>query len=154
MNYWKYLVLTLSRFTQKWILPPACLDHGLYGHKSQSFPLNRAPKMPESQQLCFEFRIVSRIFQHPAIQNKKMKRIFSANKCAPANRKKGSYTNHDPNKQEVGFIFVWSGSELWSIFIYSKLKLKNQKPVAVDVLFKAYPMVPLLCRSNLAGRYL
>jgi hypothetical protein len=32
--------------------------------------------------------------------------------------------------------------------------LKNQKPTAVDVLFKAYPMVPLSCRSNMAGRYL
>jgi hypothetical protein len=31
---------------------------------------------------------------------------------------------------------------------------KNQKPKAVDVLFKAYPMVPLSYRSNLAGWYL
>ncbi len=38
--------------------------------------------------------------------------------------------------------------------IYSELKLKNQKLTAVDVLFKAYPMVPLSCGSNLAGRYL
>jgi hypothetical protein len=30
----------------------------------------------------------------------------------------------------------------------------NQKPIVVDVLFKAYPMVLLSCRSNLAGRYL
>ncbi len=36
------------------------------------------------------------------------------------------YTNHDPIKQEVGFIFVWSGSELWIRFQYSKLKLKNK----------------------------
>jgi hypothetical protein len=31
-------------------------------------------------------------------------------------------------------------------------KLKNQKPIAVDVLIKAYPMAPLSCRSNLTGR--
>jgi hypothetical protein len=31
---------------------------------------------------------------------------------------------------------------------------KINKPTAVDVLFKAYPMVPLSCRSNLAGWYL
>ncbi len=36
----------------------------------------------------------------------------------------------------------------------SRAKLKKQKHIAVDVLFKAYPMVPLSCRSNLAGRYL
>ncbi len=57
----------------------------------------------------------------------------------------GFYANHDPNKQEVGFIFAWSGSELWSLFKCSRMKLKNQKPIAVDVLFKAYPMVPLSC---------
>jgi hypothetical protein len=30
--------------------------------------------------------------------------IFSSNKSAPASRKKGFYTNHDQNKQEVGLI--------------------------------------------------
>ena len=34
-----------------------------------------------------------------------------------------------------------------------KIKNQNQKPIAVDVLLKAYPMVPLSCRSNLAVRY-
>jgi hypothetical protein len=33
-------------------------------------------------------------------------------------------------------------------------KNKKYKPIAVDVLFKAYPMVSLTCRSNLAGWYL
>jgi hypothetical protein len=32
--------------------------------------------------------------------------------------------------------------------------LLYQKPKAVNVFFKAYPMVPLSCRSNLAGQYL
>ncbi len=79
-------------------------------------------------------------------------RIFSSNKSAPANRKTAFHANCDPNKQEIRFVFAWSGSELWSLFKYSRGKLKNQKPIAVDVLFKAYPMVPLSCRSNLAGR--
>ncbi len=56
-------------------------------------------------------------------------------------------------KQEVGFIFAWSGSEVWTPIKYSRSKLKIKIPIAVDVLFKAYPMVPLWCRSNLAGRY-
>jgi hypothetical protein len=34
------------------------------------------------------------------------------------------------------------------------VKLKNQKHIAVDVLFKGFPMIPLSFRSNLAGRYL
>ncbi len=38
----------------------------------------------------------------------------------------GKYRKRDQNKQKVGFIFVWSSSELWSLFKYSKLILKNQ----------------------------
>ncbi len=43
------------------------------GHKPQSFPPNRSPKMRESQQLFLGLRLVSRIFeenQQPAIQTK------------------------------------------------------------------------------------
>jgi hypothetical protein len=40
-------------------------------------------------------------------------RFFSSNKSAPANRKTGFfYANREPNKQEVGFIFALSASEL------------------------------------------
>jgi hypothetical protein len=45
-------------------------------------------------------------------------------------------------------------SELLNLFKNSKSKFKNGKHRAVDVLFQAYLMVPLSCRSNLAGRYL
>ncbi len=85
-------------------------------------------------------------FQHPAKQTENwaaLWRIFSSNKSAQANRKTGCYANCDQNKQEVGFIFVWSSSELWSLFKYSRVKFKNQKPIPVDVLFKAYPMDPI-----------
>ncbi len=64
-----------------------------------------------------------------------------------------AHTNRDPKKQEVEFIFARSGSELWTLIKYSRSKIKNKKPIAVDVLFNAYPMVPLSCRSNLAWRY-
>jgi hypothetical protein len=43
--------------------------------------------------------------------------------------------------------------KLFQIFS-TVLKLKNQKHIAVDVLLKGFPMVPLSCRSNLAGRTL
>jgi hypothetical protein len=63
--------------------------------------------MRERQRLFFGLPLVNRIFeefQHPAIQA--LWRIFSANKSAPANRKKGFYTNRDLNKQKVGLNFV------------------------------------------------
>jgi hypothetical protein len=53
------------------------------------------------------FWLVSGIFdefQHPAI-NQNSAALFLSNKSAPANRKKGLYTNRDPNKQ-VGFILL------------------------------------------------
>jgi hypothetical protein len=116
--------------------------------------------MRESQQLVFGLRLVRRIFEetltslNPKQNSATLWRIFSSKKRAPVKRKKGFYTNRNPNKQEVGINFVLSGSELSCLFKFSKVKLKNQKHVAVDVLFKAYPMVPLSCRSNLAGLYL
>jgi hypothetical protein len=58
------------------------------------------------------------------------------------------------NKQNVGLFFAWSGSELWSLFKYTRVKSKNQNHVVVDFLFKAYPLVPFSCRTYLAGRYL
>jgi hypothetical protein len=65
-----------------------------------------------------------------------------------------AHANRDLNKQEVEFIFAWSGSELWTLIKYPRSKIKNKKPIAVDVHFKTYPMVPLSYRSNVAGRYL
>jgi hypothetical protein len=50
--------------------------------------------------------------------------IFSSNKNAPINRYSGFYANRDPNKQEVGLIFAWSSSELWSLFKYPRVKFK------------------------------
>ncbi len=47
-----------------------------------------------------------------------------------------AHANRDPNKQEVGFIFAWSYSEFWTLIKYSRSKIKYQKPIAIDVLFK------------------
>jgi hypothetical protein len=79
---------------------------------------------------------------------------FSSNESAPANSKTGFYADRDPNKQEVGFIFCIK--RLRTLNSYQIFKIKNKKliHIAVDVLLKGYPMVPLLCRSNLARRYL
>jgi hypothetical protein len=36
-----------------------------------------------------------------------------------------AHANRDPNKQEVGFIFAWSCSELLTLIKYSRSKIKN-----------------------------
>jgi hypothetical protein len=48
-----------------------------------------------------------------------------------------------PTSRRIRCIFVGSDTELLSLLKYSRTKLKNQKHIAVDVLFKAYPMILL-----------
>jgi hypothetical protein len=52
-------------------------------------------------------------------------------------------------------LFLLEANQNFKLFIkYSRPKIKNKKPMAIDVLFKAYSKVPLSCRSILARRYL
>jgi hypothetical protein len=46
------------------------LDHGLLVLKPRFFPPNCASKMQDRHQLFFGLRLVSKEFQHPAIQTK------------------------------------------------------------------------------------
>jgi hypothetical protein len=39
-----------------------------------------------------------------------------------------------PKNEEIGGIFAFKGSELYTLFKNSRSKLKSQKPIAVDVL--------------------
>jgi hypothetical protein len=142
---------------QKWIQPPACFDQGLHMGKLWSFPQNRASKMRERHQLLSGLLLMSIEFQHPIILTKIEQHFggfFHQIKVRQPIKRQDFYANRDPINQEVRLIFAWSGSKLWSLLKYSNVKLKNQKPIAVDVLFKAYPMVPHSCRLNLARRYL
>ncbi len=59
-----------------------------------------------------------------------------------------------PTRRMIRGILGWSDSELLSSSQIIKIKFKNQKHIEVDVLFKAYPMIPLSGWSNLSGRYL
>jgi hypothetical protein len=57
-------------------------------------------------------------FQHPATQTKIVQPFggfFQKNKGVPANRKKGFYTNRDPNKQEV-CSFLYEAAQNFEVF--------------------------------------
>ncbi len=127
---------------QKWIQPPTCLDHGLHVLKLRSVPLNRAPKMRERHQLFFGLRLVSKEFQHPAIQTKIEKnsdRFFHQLKVRQPIGDR-ILCNRDPNKQEVG-----------SLFKYSRVKFKKMKTYGSACPFQGLSNGPLSCKSNLAG---
>jgi hypothetical protein len=53
------------------------------------------------------------------------------------------HTTRDPNKQQVRFIFCMKRLRTLISSQIFKIKIKNQKHIAVDDLFKAYPMIPL-----------
>ncbi len=85
------------------------------------------------QKLFFGLRLVSRIFYeflHPAVQTKIVQQFggfFHQIKVSQPRGRKDSIKNRDPNKQEVGFIFVWSGSELRSLIKIFKSEIKKFK---------------------------
>jgi hypothetical protein len=115
-NIWKDFTV-LSRFIQKWLYSSFLLGTRVVCTQTEIFSTKPAPKIRESPQF-FGLRLVRRIFEetltsrNPNQISATLWQNFSSNKSTPANRKKGFFTNRDPNKQEVGFIFVWSGSEL------------------------------------------
>jgi hypothetical protein len=71
--------------------------------------------MRERHQLVFGLRLVSKELHHSAIQIKKELDFggffHQVTVCQPIGRQDSMQTVN-PNKQEVGFIFAWSGSEL------------------------------------------
>ncbi len=159
LNIWEEFKF-VSRFIQKLIQPPACWDHGLFSILSSCW-LSHFYMLKKSAKYCSilvwiaDCWFSSNILQ-AVIPRKTVDCIFGAlfgrkNRCMCPYKMIQPVI---PTRKMIRGIFVWSGSELWSLFKYSKLKLKNWKPIEVDVLFYAYLMVPLTWRSNLAGRYL
>ena len=61
--------------------------------------------------MFFGLRLAAKKFHHSATRTK-IELHFGGFFSAPANRKTGFYANREPNKQKIGFIFAWSGSEL------------------------------------------
>ncbi len=132
------------------------LDHGLHVLKPRSFPLNHAPKKQERHQLFFGLWLVSKEFKHSAIQTKIEQHsggLFHQIKVRqPIGRQDSLQTWIQTSRRLDSFLH--EAARNFEVFQIFNRRLKNQKPITVDVLFKAYPMVPLSSRSNLAGRYL
>ncbi len=147
----------LSRCMQKWIQPPACSDHSLHRILS-SYWLAHFYLMKKSTKVLLYFGLDCGMMEFFAYELQSKEQLISLPHFWSSVRRKRLQFEHMQTvirtSRRIRGLFAWSDSELWSCFKYSELKSKNLKPVAVDVLFKAYPMVPLSCRSNLARRYL
>jgi hypothetical protein len=83
--------------------------------------------MQESQQLFFVLRFARRIFEETLTSRNANQIVqhfggfFSSNKSAPANRKKGFYTNRVPKKQEVGGFHLAAQN----FKLFSNIKIQN-----------------------------
>jgi hypothetical protein len=110
-------------------------------------------------QLFFGLRLVSKEFQHPAIQTKIEQHFggffYQIKVRQPIERQDSMQTVIRTSRRLDSFLREAAENfEVFSSFKYSRVKLKIKN--TVDVLFKDYPMVPLSCRDILAGwhRYL
>jgi hypothetical protein len=98
--------------------PTSCfLDHGLHVLKLRFFFAKPSPKCERDINFSLDYNLWVKNSDIPQSKQNRVAfwRIFSSNKSVPANKKTGFNANRDPNKQEVGFILAWIGSELWSI---------------------------------------
>jgi hypothetical protein len=90
-----------SKFMQKWIQPPACSDHGLHRILS-SYWLAHFYLMKKSAKVLLYFVLDCGMLEFLTDSSVEKIPVWAL-------------ANHNPNKQEVGFFFAWSGSELWTL---------------------------------------
>ncbi len=95
------------------------------GFFSFNFNLEYLKRLQSSEPLHTKIHIILLILpttRNPNQNSAALRRIFSSNKSAPTNMNKEFYVSK-PYKQEVGGIFVRSGSELRILFRYSRSKI-------------------------------
>jgi hypothetical protein len=145
---------------QNWIQPPACSDHGLHRILSSYWPAHFY-LMKKSAKVLLYFGLDCGMMEFFTYEPQSKEQLISLlHFWSTVRRKRSRFEALSTCKlwsEQAGGLeaFLHEAAQTWSCFKYSALKLKNQKPIAIDVIFKAYlMMVTLWCRSNLAGRYL
>jgi len=145
----------LSRSMQKWIQPPACSDHGLHRILS-SYWLAHCYLMKKSTRVQLFFGSDCGMMKFFTLKPQPKGQLMYLPHFWGTVWRKRSRLEHmqtaNRTSRRIRGLFAWSGSELWTLIKYSRSKIKNLKHIAVDVLLKGFPMIPLSCRSNLAGR--
>ncbi len=86
-----------------------------------SFSTNRSLKMQESYILCLVSVSPKQMGKTTCVV---LWRIFSSNKSAAANRTKHLYTHRLPENEEIGDIFLFNGSVLWTMIKKFSIKIK------------------------------
>ena len=156
LNIWKDFKV-LSRFIQKWIQPPAYSDHGLHRILT-SYWLAHFYLMKKSAKELLYFGLDCGMMKFFTFKPQPKEQLMPFPHLWSTVWRKRSLLEHmqtvNRTSRRIRGLFAWSGSELWTLIKYSRSKIKNKKHIAVDVLLKGFLMIPLSCRSNMAGRYL
>ena len=147
----------LSRFMQNSTQSPACSVHGLHRMLS-SYWLAHFHLMKKSAKVQLYFGSGCGMMKFFTYKPQSKEQLMPLPHLWNTVWRKRSRLEHiqtvNRTSRRIRGLFAWSGSELWSCFKNSRSKIKNWKHIAVDVLLKGFSMIPLSCRSNLAGRYL
>ncbi len=146
VSYWSVRFYSPSILKNPGVYHLARLDlHGSRFASAQTeiFSTEPCSKNAGETSIVFGLPFVSKEFQNQTEIEQHFGGFFHQIKvCQPIGRQDSMQTVIQTSRR-VDFFFAWSGSELWSLSEYSRVKFENQNPIAVDVLFKAYPMVPL-----------
>ncbi len=156
LNIWNNFKV-LSRFMQNWTQPPACSVHGLHRMLS-SYWLAHFHLMKKSAKVQLYFGLGCRMMKFFTCDPQSKEQLMPLPQLWNTVWRKRSRLDHmqtvNRTSRRIRGLFAWSGSELWSCFKNSRSKIKNWKHIVVDLLLKGFSMIPLSCRSNLAGQYL
>ncbi len=146
----------LSCFMQNWTQSPACLVHGLHIMLSSCW-LAHFHLMKKSAKVQLYFGLGYGMMKFFTCEPQSKEQLMPLPHLWNTVWWKRSRLEHmqtlNRTSRRIRGLFALSGSELWSCFKNSRSKIKNLKHIAVDVLLKGFSMIPLSCRSNLAGRY-
>ncbi len=156
LNIWKNFKV-LSCFMQNWTQSPACSVHGLHRIVSSYWlaHFHLMKKSAKVQLYCILVRVAEWWKFLPASHKEQLMPLPHLWNTVWRKRSRLEHIQTvNRTSRRIRGLFAWRGSELWSCFINSRSKIKNWKHIAVDVLLKGFSMIPLSCRSNLAGRYI
>ncbi len=124
LNIWNNFKV-LSRFMQNWTQPPACSDHGLHRILS-SYWLAHFHLMKKSAKVQLYFGVDCGMMKFFTYEPQSKEQLICLPHFWDTVRRKRSRFEHvqtvNRTSRRIGLNSAWSGSGLWSLLKYSRVK--------------------------------
>ena len=158
--FWSWIFQTTSKFwsapCKKVSNPPACSVHGLHRMLS-SYWLAHFHLMKKSAKVQLYFGSGCGMMKVFTCEPQSIEQLMPLPRLWNTVWRKRSRLEHiqtvNRTSRRLGSI-LHDRLRTLKLFQIFSTEIKKSKHIAVDVLLKVFPMVPLSCRSNLAGWYL